>query len=130
MSYGATGKSALVVTSGLFHDAVIVRLEGELDVYAVPLLREHLRRVWAAPVTPYLILDLRGIAFCDSEAMGELVGVLQRCERQGTRLLLGGVGGVMERVLSITGLRNAFEVYDDWEDALRHAVAAPPPSPA
>lgn len=124
MSYGATGKSALVVTSGVFQHCLITRLEGELDVDAVPLLREHLRRAWEQPATPFMIMDLREVAFCDSVGMSELVTVLQRCERRGTRLLLGGVQGVVSRVLSITGLRNAFDVYDDFDDAVRYAMTA------
>jgi anti-anti-sigma factor len=123
MSSEALGKSALTVTSGLCGDAVVIRLEGELDVYAVPVLREHMRRVWELPAKPFLILDLGEVAFCDSMGMNELVEVMQRCESRGTRLLLGGVQGVMARVLSITGLRHAFEVFARFDDALRLAAA-------
>ncbi|TMR95401.1 STAS domain-containing protein [Nonomuraea basaltis] len=123
MSAGANGKSTLSVTSGLSRNAVIIRLEGELDVNALPVLREHLQHVWELPPQPFLILDLGEVAFCDSMGMNELVSVLQRCEARGTRLLLGGVQGVMARVLSITGLRHAFEVFAKFDDALRLAVA-------
>ncbi|MEU8247575.1 STAS domain-containing protein [Nonomuraea sp. NPDC048916] len=122
MSFGATGKSTLVVTSGLVPNASILRLEGELDVYVLPLLREHLKRIWELPATPFMIVDLGEVGFCDSMGVNTLVEVMQQCEARGTRLLLGGVRGVMARVLSITGLRNAFEVYDDVDDALRCAM--------
>ncbi|KAB8197209.1 anti-sigma factor antagonist [Nonomuraea phyllanthi] len=125
MSSEATRKPTLSVTSGLSRNAVIIRLEGELDVNVLPLLREHLRPVWDLPPRPFLILDLGELSFCDSMGMNELVGVLQRCEAQGTRLLLGGVQGVVARVLSITGLRNAFEVFTRLDDALRLAVVTP-----
>ncbi|MEV0237159.1 STAS domain-containing protein [Nonomuraea sp. NPDC050786] len=123
MSSEAIRKPTLSVTSGLTRNAVIVRLEGELDVYALPVLREHLETVWDLPPRPFLIFDLGELRFCDSMGMNELVGVLQRCEARGTRLLLGGVQGVMARVLSITGLRRAFEVFARLDDALRLAVA-------
>ncbi|MFC7589139.1 STAS domain-containing protein [Nonomuraea antimicrobica] len=55
--------------------------------------------------------------------MNELVDIMQRCETRGTRLLLGGVQGVMARVLSITGLRHAFEVFAKFDDALRLTMA-------
>ncbi|MCK2221652.1 STAS domain-containing protein [Actinomadura sp. ATCC 31491] len=125
MSSEAYRKSALSVTSGLSRNAVIIRLEGELDVNAVSVLREHLRPVWELPPQPFLILDLGEVQFCDSMGMNELIGVMQRCEARGTRLLLGGVHGVMARVLSITGLRHAFEVFAQFDDALRLTVAAP-----
>ncbi|NUO99469.1 MAG: STAS domain-containing protein [Nonomuraea sp.] len=123
MSSEALGKSALTVTSGLSRNAIVIRLEGELDVNAVPVLREHMHRIWELPAKPFLILDLGEVAFCDSMGLNELVEVMQRCESRGTRLLLGGVQGVMARVLSITGLRHAFEVFARFDDALRLAVA-------
>ncbi|MEO3871883.1 STAS domain-containing protein [Nonomuraea sp. B12E4] len=123
MSSGASGRSVLVVSSGLTRNAVIVRLEGELDVNAVPVLQEHMRRIWELPPKPFLIIDFGSVAFCDSMGMSELISVMQRCEARGTRLLLGGVQGVMARVLSITGLRHAFEVFARLDDALRLAVS-------
>jgi anti-sigma B factor antagonist len=123
MSSEANGRPALTVTSGLSRNALIVRLEGELDVNALPVLREHLRRVWELPPKAFLILDLGEVGFCDSMGMSELVHIMQRCEARGTRLLLGGVQGVVARVLSITGLRHAFEVFARFDDALRLAVA-------
>ncbi|MFB4265841.1 STAS domain-containing protein [Nonomuraea sp. GTA35] len=125
MSSEATGKSTLAVTSGLSRNAIIIRLEGELDVDALPILREHLQRIWELPPKPFLILDLGEVSFCDSMGMNELVDIMQRCELRGTRLLLGGVQGVMARVLSITGLRHAFEVFALFDDALRMAIAHP-----
>lgn len=125
MSFEAIGRSELTVTSGLSRNAIIIRLEGELDVTAVPVLREHMQHIWELPAKPFLILDLGEVAFCDSMGMNELVEVMQRCEARGTRLLLGGVHGVMARVLSITGLRHAFEVFAKFDDALRLAVAQP-----
>ncbi|MEV0997684.1 STAS domain-containing protein [Nonomuraea sp. NPDC050202] len=125
MSSEATGKSTLAVTSGLSRNAIIIRLEGELDVDALPILREHLQRIWELPPKPFLILDLGEVSFCDSMGMNELVDIMQRCESRDTRLLLGGVQGVMARVLSITGLRHAFEVFALFDDALRMAIAHP-----
>lgn len=122
MSPEATGRAMLGVSSGLFSNAVVIRLSGEIDAYGLPMLREHLTRVWDLSPTPYLILDLQAVGFCDSMGMNELLDIMHRCEARETRLLLGGVQGVMARVLSITGLRNAFEVFDTMEEALRHAA--------
>ncbi|WP_219461815.1 STAS domain-containing protein [Nonomuraea rhizosphaerae] len=122
MSSEATGKSTFDVTSGLAGNAIVSRLNGDLDAFAVPMFREHMGRIWELPVKPFLVLDLQEITFCDSMGMSELLVVLQRCEARGTRLMLGGVQGVMARVLSITGLRHAFEVYADFDDALRQTA--------
>ncbi|MDA0637663.1 STAS domain-containing protein [Nonomuraea sp. MCN248] len=122
MSPEAMGRPLLVVSCGLFSDTVVVRLSGEIDAYGLAPLREHLRRVWELPPTSFLILDLREVGFCDSMGMNELLDIMHRCEARDTRLLLGGVQGVMARVLSITGLRNAFEVFGTLDEALRRAA--------
>ncbi|PZG14901.1 STAS domain-containing protein [Nonomuraea aridisoli] len=129
MSSEANGKAMLTVTSGLSTNAVVLRLEGELDVNALPLLRERLHLVWELAPKDFLILDLSEVTFCDSMGMNELVAILQRCEARKTRLLLGGVQGVMARVLSITGLSHAFEVFPTFDDAMRLAVAQPTTGP-
>ncbi|MFG1942390.1 STAS domain-containing protein [Nonomuraea sp. NPDC048826] len=116
------GRSMLVVSSGLFANTVVIRLSGEIDAYGLAPLRDHLTRVWELSPTPYLILDMHDVGFCDSMGMNELLDIMHRCEERETRLLLGGVQGVMSRVLSITGLRNAFEVFDTLDEALRHAT--------
>ncbi|MFC5817451.1 MULTISPECIES: STAS domain-containing protein [Nonomuraea] len=121
MSPEAMGRSMLAVSSGLFSNAIVIRLSGEIDVYGLPALRDHLTRVWDLPPTPFLILDMQEVGFCDSMGMNELLDIMHRCEARDTGLLLGGVQGVMARVLSITGLRNAFEVFGTLDEALRHA---------
>jgi len=123
MSSEVAGKSTLVVSSGLAENALIVRLDGELDAGAVLFLREHLDRLFDISAKPFLIIDLVEVGFCDSIGLNELVDVMHRCEERGMRLLLGGVQGVMARALSIAGLRNAFEVFDTFDDALRCASA-------
>ncbi|SDK14320.1 anti-anti-sigma factor [Nonomuraea maritima] len=129
MSTEATGKATLTVTSGLSTNAVIIRLEGELDVNSLPVLRERLQLVWDLSPKSFLVVDLSEVTFCDSMGMNELIEILHRCEERGTRLLLGGVQGVMARVLSITGLRHAFEVFERFDDAMRVTGAHPATGP-
>ncbi|MFC4062230.1 STAS domain-containing protein [Planomonospora corallina] len=100
-------------------DTVVVHVSGELDYRSAPLLREHLDGVWGRSGVTVLVVDLSRVAFCDSVGLGELVTALQRSEAQGVRLMLSGVQGVLARVLSITGLRRAFEIHTDLGTALR-----------
>ncbi|GGL37850.1 STAS domain-containing protein [Planomonospora parontospora] len=115
--------SAFTLSSETHGDAIVVRAAGELDYRSAPVLREHLGRVWATPGMAALVVDLSEVAFCDSVGLSELVDALQRSEAADVRLMLSGVHGVLSRVLSITGLRKAFEIHDDPGAALRRAGA-------
>ncbi|MBG0816680.1 STAS domain-containing protein [Planomonospora sp. ID82291] len=114
--------SAFTVSSEPRGEAIVVRARGELDYRSAPALHEHLGRLWAAPGMAVLVVDLSGVAFCDSVGLSELVDALQRSEAAGVRLMLSGVHGVLSRVLAITGLRKAFEIHHEPGDALRTAA--------
>ncbi|WP_449062251.1 STAS domain-containing protein [Planomonospora algeriensis] len=118
--------SAFTLSSETCGDVIVVHASGELDYRSAPVLREHLGHIWATPGTAVLIVDLSEVAFCDSVGLSELVDALQRSEAADVRLMLSGVHGVLSRVLSITGLRKAFEIHDGPDAALRQAAADRP----
>ncbi|GGS73510.1 anti-sigma factor antagonist [Planobispora rosea] len=122
----APGSTRFTVTAALHRDseAVILQAGGELDIGSAPILREQLGRVWELPDVAVLIVDLADLTFCDSVGLSELVRALKRSEAGGTRLILTGVGDLMTRVLTITGLRKVFEIHPSTADALR-ASAGP-----
>ncbi|GAA3446524.1 anti-sigma factor antagonist [Planomonospora venezuelensis] len=105
-------------------DAVVVHLSGELDLRSTPVLRDHLRPLWERPGTRALIIDMSGLDFCDSTGLGELLSTMKRSQRAGMRFMLSELSDVVARVLSITGLRNAFEIHAGTAEALRR-VSSP-----
>jgi anti-anti-sigma factor len=119
------GPSAKLTVSPPRRDQiVVVHLTGELDLYTVPILRAVLETepVWDPPATEAVILELDGLAFCDSSGLGELIAVLNRAQAAGVRLLLSTVPPAVVRLLAITGLDKAFTVCPDLDAALRRAV--------
>ena len=56
----------------------LIAVSGEIDVATAPQLRECLHRV-VAQGEATVILDLLGVTFLDSTALGVLVGALKRC---------------------------------------------------
>ncbi|GAA3114309.1 hypothetical protein GCM10010466_01770 [Planomonospora alba] len=121
--------SAFSLSSEAHGSAVVVHVSGELDYRSAPVLREHLSPLWDRSEVSALVVDLSAVAFCDSVGLGELVEALQRSESRGMRLMLAGVQGVLARVLSITGLRKAFEIHPDPGAALRRAAEGASPAP-
>ncbi|MGC5010084.1 STAS domain-containing protein [Streptosporangium sp. DT93] len=104
----------------LRQDVAVIRAAGELDLGFAPVLRERLFQVRELPEAPSaLIVDLAGVFFCDSVGLGVLIAALRHSQATGLRLVLSGVHGTVERVLSLTGLSTAFEIHSNLNEALR-----------
>lgn len=67
---------------------------------------------------PVVLIDLSGIDHVDSTGLGELVGYLQRFEKEGRRLALLRPHTRVLNLLRLTRLNEIFSVYDDREDAI------------
>jgi anti-sigma B factor antagonist len=96
----------------------IVDVEGEVDVFTAPKLREQLLTILGRGAEK-VVVNLAGVDFMDSTGLGVLVGGLKRMrERDGT-LALAGAHGTVLRVLNITGLDSVFALHGTVEDATR-----------
>jgi anti-sigma B factor antagonist len=95
---------------GLVH---IVKLRGELDLGAAPILREHFVSVPWRSVTR-VVVDLRGLTFMDSSGLGELIWIDRKCRgASGKRLAFVPGPPIVQRVFELTGVLGSFE----WVEA-------------
>jgi anti-sigma B factor antagonist len=90
---------------------------GDLDMASAPELRGHLHRAVSA-TGGWVIVDLGGVHFVDSQGLGTLVGGLKRARTHGGDLRLVGPSGEVRRLLELTHLDRAFAVTDDLEGAM------------
>ena len=99
-------------------DVAVIALSGEVDIYSAPQFKETLvsgidegaRRI---------IVDLTGVTFIDSTALGVLVSGAKR-----VRPLNGSLDIVCDdenitRIFEITGLDRIFGIYPSREEALK-----------
>jgi anti-sigma B factor antagonist len=96
--------------------STVVSLAGELDLYNAHEVREALLEC-AAETPTRLIVDLSGVKFIDSTALGVLIEARTRMEnRRG--FLLAAPGLETKRALEISGLDRHFAVHDSLDSAL------------
>lgn len=94
------------------------------------LVLEHLvafQEVWESHPEPFLILDVSGLSYLDSAAVGFLVNAYVSREKNGKRLALAGVHGMTEHILSIARVATVFETFatiTDAEESFRGQKAA------
>ena len=66
-----------------------------------------------------LVVDLAGVEFVDSAGVGVLVALFKTARRNGGRARFCRVSAGVRGVLEIIRLDQIFEIYEDWEDAVR-----------
>ncbi len=100
------------------NDMCAVSLDGEVDVYTAPRLKEELVSVIDAGCVN-VIVDLEKVGFIDSSGLGVLVGALRRArERDGVVRIVCTRDNIL-KIFRITGLDKVFPIFSDAEEAKR-----------
>jgi anti-sigma B factor antagonist len=100
-------------------DTIVVSLAGELDLYNAAVVREALLQC-CGESPERLIVDLSGVKFIDSTALGVLIEARTRlANRRG--FMLASPGLETRRALEISGLDRHFAVHETL-DAARSAA--------
>ncbi|MEU8038837.1 anti-sigma factor antagonist [Streptosporangium sp. NPDC049078] len=105
--------------------ASVTVLAGELDKLSSPRLRDVLVTQLDAGVGN-LILDVTALRFCDSTGLWTMLEVQRRASAAGGCLRLAGVHGILERILTVTGLASAFSLDPDVPASLRAVTPEAP----
>jgi anti-sigma B factor antagonist len=95
----------------------IVTVEGEVDIYTAPRLRELLIDL-AAKGSYQLIVNLDKVAFLDSTGLGVLVGSLKRIRPHDGSLDLVCTQKPILNIFRITGLTKVFGIYQTVDQAI------------
>ncbi|MFF2145105.1 STAS domain-containing protein [Kitasatospora sp. NPDC058190] len=97
--------------------AEVVRLDGEVDQdQRVRLQRALDRAVGDRP--QLLVVDLSGLAFCDSTCLNVLLSARAAAQAAGVELVLAALSSQARRLLEITGTDEVFTVRDSVRAAL------------
>ncbi|MER5319525.1 STAS domain-containing protein [Streptosporangium roseum] len=109
--------AALTLTSALVGGITVIRVTGLLDATTRDQFADYL----AAEVEehgPDMALDLGGVTFMDSRALGLIVHHWQLSTNAGGKFALIGVEYAKTKVMWITGLAQRLPLYDTIEEAL------------
>jgi anti-sigma B factor antagonist len=94
----------------------VIKLEGEVDVYTAPQLKQQMIAMLEAG-TRQIVIDLTRVEYFDSTALGVLIGGLKRMRERDGNLSLICPNPRIRRVFEITGLDKIFDIYNSVEEA-------------
>jgi len=100
----------------------VARLKGEVDLHTCPELRMLLVRLMDARKA-HIVLDLAGVPYLDSAALGVLVDAVRRAREISGALHLVNMTPFVRRAFEITRLIKIFQVHESVDAALA-AIAA------
>ena len=113
-------------TSTPDHRVRCVTLQGELDLDCAYEFDAALRRL-ESEHPDAIVVDLRGLAFCDTSGLARLLALRRRARRDGWRLLLVRGSATIQRLLAVTALTEHFELVSDPDAALERVCGAATP---
>ena len=96
--------------------ACIMSVEGEVDVYTAPRLKEALVEAIEGGCVD-LVVDLDSVSFIDSSGLGVLVGALRRTKERSGSLRLVCTRDAVLKIFRITGLDKVFPIFSTVGDA-------------
>jgi anti-sigma B factor antagonist len=95
----------------------IVSATGEIDIATAPSLRQRLEAT-IDQGSDVVVVDLLGVTFMDSTALGVLVGALKRCRQAGGAMRIVLSDPRVLKVFEITGLTELFSIFPTIDQAV------------
>jgi len=108
----------LDISTDVSGDVCTMRIDGEVDVYTAPRLKEALVTAIEGGCVN-IIVDLERVGFIDSSGLGVLVSGLRRArERDGAVRIVCTRDNIL-KIFRITGLDKVFPIFADAAEAAR-----------
>jgi anti-sigma B factor antagonist len=99
-------------------DVAIIELSGRFDAYEAPRVAAVLDTT-ATVTSPRIVVDLAGVPFIDSTALGTLVRAMKRCRQEQGDLHVSGLQPSVSTVFTMTRLDRVFKLFATEGEAVR-----------
>ncbi|MDX9702008.1 MAG: STAS domain-containing protein [Candidatus Auribacterota bacterium] len=98
-------------------DIVIFQIEGEIDLYNSPGLRQQLTsRINKG--SKKILVDFSNVKYIDSSGLATLIEGLQKMNRQKGRMMLCCLNQSIMDIFEVARLDDVFNIYNTAEEAL------------
>lgn len=93
----------------------VVAVAGEVDLETASQLNDHALAA-LRDVSPHVVLDVSGVTFMDSTGLKVMVSIARRAGAASGSFAVVGSSRTVLRLLSLTGLDEAFPLYESLDD--------------
>ena len=95
-----------------------VSVEGEIDVYTSPKVKESLNEL-IGKKHYNLIINLENVSYIDSTGLGVLIGALKKVKENNGDIKLVCTNMQLKKIFDITGLVKIFGIFSSEAEALK-----------
>jgi anti-sigma B factor antagonist len=95
---------------------VVVAVTGDVDIHTAPHLQDCLDAL-VAERRPAVVVDLAGVNFLDSSALGVLIAAQRQLGEAGGELRLAAPRAHVRKIFQITRLTEVIPLFDDVDAA-------------
>jgi anti-sigma B factor antagonist len=89
-----------------------------MDLHTAPKFQHAIERVAEDGEIDVVVVDLAGVAFMDSTALSSLMRSKDALDQRGVSLRLAAPSKAVERIFSVTGFEDYFEIFSSREAAI------------
>ncbi len=115
--FGTDGPSRLSVIRTVHDDVTVISMQGEIDLYTAPRLRQVLTADRAGHPA-HVVIDFKWVDFMDSSGLNALLALRRAAQEVSGWVRLAGMQPSVRRVLEFSGLTAVFDCYPTVHRAL------------
>lgn len=90
----------------------IITIEGDIDLYSSPKVREKISRLIEKKI-PVIMINLQGVKYMDSSGIATFVEGFQNIKKYKGKLIFYNLQTLVRDIFELTKLEKIFEIYDD-----------------
>ena len=96
----------------------VISVRGEVDLHTAPKVQYAIERAVETEDVSAVVVDLGDVAFMDSTALSALMRSKDTLGQQGISLRLAAPSKAVERIFSVTGFQDYFDIFPSREAAI------------
>jgi anti-sigma B factor antagonist len=96
----------------------VIAVRGEMDLHTAPKFQYAIERAAGSEGVGAVVVDMAGVTFMDSTALSALMRSKDALGQQGVSLRLAAPSGAVERIFSVTGFQDYFDIFSSREAAI------------
>lgn len=104
-----------------YNNVTVVQLQGELTQETIKIFQDATSSIIADNICG-MVIDMTKVGFIDSLGLEELLRLKEECREHDCQLKLAGLEETCEKILEITRLAPAFDVYEELAGAVKSFV--------
>ncbi|HEY6581715.1 MAG TPA: STAS domain-containing protein [Rubrobacter sp.] len=96
----------------------VISVRGEMDLHTAPKFQYAIERAAESEDVGAVVVDMGDVAFMDSTALSSLMRSKDALDQEGISLRLAAPSRAVERIFSVTGFQDYFEIFPSREAAI------------